>query len=194
MNIDIFNGKFILVKTTFYQINNAQNGADESMEVKRIIKMKNEKGFTLIELIIVILVLGILAVTAAPKFLDMNKDARVASLKGLEGALKSTSELANIACRMTEGCLNASWGQVIFVRSLNTNVQILRGWPDAGEIARTDQIDDLIDYDGFVLSSEESNHTARWSVEDTTDCYVQYRQPDDTDGAKPTITIEDDGC
>lgn len=164
------------------------------MEGVKIKNKNNANGFTLIELIIVIVILGLLAVTAAPKFLDINKDARIASIKGLEGALKSTSELANVACRLTQGCLNGTWGQVIFVRALNTDVQILRGWPDAGEITRTDQIDDLIDYDGFVLSSEEDNHTARWSIEGTTNCYVQYRQPDDTDGAKPTISLEDDGC
>lgn len=161
---------------------------------RKTIKMDATKGFSLIELIVVILILGLLAVTAAPKFLDINSDARVATLRNLEGTVKSTSELAHIACRMTDGCLTASWGQVIFVSSLNTNVQILRGWPDAGEIARTDQIDDLIDYEGFVLSSEENNHTARWSIEGKTDCYVQYRQPDDTDGAKPRITLEDSGC
>lgn len=161
---------------------------------KKIIKLNKSKGFTLVELIVVIVILGILAVAAAPKFLDVSSDARVASLQSLEGTVKSTSEMANLACRMTDGCINATWGQVIFVPAFNTNVQILRGWPDAGEIDRTDQIDDLIEQEGFVLSSEENNHTARWSIADTTDCYVQYRQPDDSDGAEPTITVEDSGC
>lgn len=156
--------------------------------------MEKIKGFTLIELIIVIVILGVLAVTAAPKFLDVNSDARTASLNGLEGALESTSDLAHLACRMTDGCLNAAWGQVIFVSALDTNVQILRGWPDAGEIDRTDQIDDLIDYSGFVLSSEDENKTARWSIEGTTDCYVQYTQPEDEEGAEPAISLEDSGC
>ncbi|HIF9202898.1 TPA: type II secretion system protein [Photobacterium damselae] len=47
-------------------------------------------GFTLIELVVVIVILGILAVVAAPKFLNLQQDARDASLKGLEGAIKST--------------------------------------------------------------------------------------------------------
>ncbi|MBY3787669.1 prepilin-type N-terminal cleavage/methylation domain-containing protein [Photobacterium carnosum] len=49
-----------------------------------------KNGFTLIELVVVIVILGILAVVAAPKFMNLQNDARNASLKGLEGALKST--------------------------------------------------------------------------------------------------------
>ncbi|MGF1758519.1 type II secretion system protein [Photobacterium sagamiensis] len=49
--------------------------------------MKRQGGFTLIELVVVIVILGILAVTAAPKFLNLQDDARSASLQGLKGAI-----------------------------------------------------------------------------------------------------------
>ena len=50
--------------------------------------MNKVKGFTLIELIIVIVLLGILSATAAPRFLNLQSDARKAALKALQGAIK----------------------------------------------------------------------------------------------------------
>ena len=54
---------------------------------------KRSAGFTLIELIVVIVILGILAVSAAPKFIDLQKDARVATLRGMMGAVKSANNM-----------------------------------------------------------------------------------------------------
>ena len=56
-------------------------------------KIKKQVGFTLIELIIVIVLLGILAVTAVPKFIDISSDAHRATMKQLEGSLKEASKL-----------------------------------------------------------------------------------------------------
>ncbi len=50
--------------------------------------MKKQGGFTLIELVVVIVILGILAVTAAPKFMNLQDDAKVSAVKGLAGAMK----------------------------------------------------------------------------------------------------------
>lgn len=57
--------------------------------------MQKQTGFTLIELIVVIVILGILAATALPKFSDLSNDARYASLKGALGAVNSAAAMAH---------------------------------------------------------------------------------------------------
>ncbi|WP_428457110.1 prepilin-type N-terminal cleavage/methylation domain-containing protein [Photobacterium makurazakiensis] len=52
--------------------------------------MKNHAGFTLIELVIVVVLVGILAVTAAPRFLDLDDDAHESALHGMKSAFESS--------------------------------------------------------------------------------------------------------
>lgn len=124
--------------------------------------MKRSAGFTLIELVIVIVILGILAVTAAPKFLNLQSDAREGVLKGVEASMKGASSLV-YSKSVIAGVESKASGSV----SVNgASVDVVNGYP------RADEVIGLLDISATSSASATGGFDFYYKLNSTTDVSV----------------------
>jgi MSHA pilin protein MshA len=146
-----------------------------------------QQGFTLIELVVVIVILGILAATAAPKFIDLTSDAKKSVMKGVEGSIESAVSMVHakaILASKTKGAATVSIDSVDYA--------VVNGYPSAIDVTGTGAgkgILSLVDLDSddFTPTAGVGAVTIQYKGAATGACQLVYTNSASAN-ARPIIT------
>lgn len=141
---------------------------------------RSQEGFTLIELVVVITILGILAAFAVPRFVSLEKQARTAATQAMAGSVRSGAALAHSMWLATGATP---------VDMEGTSVAVANGYPTAASIGSV-----LNDNTGFTFDGTGANGV--WTKDNAptpANCSVTYAPPGGADQS-PGVNVDVSGC
>lgn len=150
-------------------------------------KSYQSRGFTLIELVVVITILGILAAFAIPKFIALDTQARIATVNGLVGTAKSAAALAR--------SLGQATGNPATVTMEGSSVAMVNNYPDSSLTGIPNAVN-VVAADFTYAAGATATAAGTWTrvgAPTPATCIVTYT-PATAGGLPPTVVATTTGC
>ena len=142
------------------------------------VEKRRQRGFTLIELVVVIALLAILAAFAIPRYAGLEREARAATILGVSGSIRSGAALVH-GLWLSQGV-----NPVVMEGSI---ISLTEGYPDATDVSAT-----LADLTGFTVVVNGAGNQAVISKTGISTCEVVYN--DALANSAPLINVDTSGC
>lgn len=161
---------------------------------------RSNQGFTLIELIVVIAILGVLAAVALPRFINAQQDARIAKAQGLYGAIRSAAALAHSRCELdlARGLTGAGTCANNQANMEGNNVTMVNRYPTANAAGIIAAAQLSAANDSLTISAGGAGAGALITIDIpgaavAANCRISYTAPTAL-GNAPTIAVVTTGC